>query len=451
LKQSSTAQPLVFLMIDSSDHITGKTGLTPTVTLSKSGAAFASPAGSVTEIANGWYKVAGNATDTGTLGPLILHATGTGADPVDIEFEVVAFDPQVGTNLGLSAIPTGNPGAANGLFIAGTNADTTVNGTFNCITFAMSNFVLDGTGAGAPGGIALTGSQMDLVDTPNANALTAISQSTRTELTVELARIDVATSTRMATFSLPANFSTLNITAAGKISEVVLTDTLTTYTGNTPQTGDSYTRLGAPAHASVSADIAAIAAAQPFTFTGANAVTITVEDATPTLLSSASVRITQGANTQPKQTNSSGIASFSLDDGSYTISITKGGYTFTPVTISVDATHVAFTKVMTAQSVPVPAAGQCTGTMVVLDENGAPEVGVAIQMRAVGPNGGTGHALDNATTTHTSNGSGYVTRLFPSGGAWYEWRRGTDGQWNRFQTATNDGDAFEIISGAGTP
>lgn len=35
-------------------------------------------------------------------------------------------------------------------------------------------------------------------------------------------------------------------------------DTLTTYTGNTPQTGDAYARLGAPAGASVSADIAEI-------------------------------------------------------------------------------------------------------------------------------------------------------------------------------------------------
>ncbi len=35
-------------------------------------------------------------------------------------------------------------------------------------------------------------------------------------------------------------------------------DTLTTYTGNTPQTGDAYARLGAPAGASVSADIAAL-------------------------------------------------------------------------------------------------------------------------------------------------------------------------------------------------
>jgi hypothetical protein len=43
-----------------------------------------------------------------------------------------------------------------------------------------------------------------------------------------------------------------------KVQGVVLTDTLTTYTGNTPQTGDSFARLGAPAGASVSADIAAI-------------------------------------------------------------------------------------------------------------------------------------------------------------------------------------------------
>jgi hypothetical protein len=40
--------------------------------------------------------------------------------------------------------------------------------------------------------------------------------------------------------NVPANFAVLGITAGGKISEVVLTDTVTTYTGNTPQTGDAY-------------------------------------------------------------------------------------------------------------------------------------------------------------------------------------------------------------------
>lgn len=47
-------------------------------------------------------------------------------------------------------------------------------------------------------------------------------------------------------------------TGGGKVSEVALVDTLTTYAGNTPQTGDAFARLGAPAGASVSADVAAV-------------------------------------------------------------------------------------------------------------------------------------------------------------------------------------------------
>lgn len=93
LQKDSSTRNLCFLMTDSTDHITGKTGLSPTVTLSKNGASFASPSGSVSEIGNGWYKVAGNATDTNTNGPLLLHATGTGADATDDRFEVVDFNP----------------------------------------------------------------------------------------------------------------------------------------------------------------------------------------------------------------------------------------------------------------------------------------------------------------------------------------------------------------------
>ena len=78
IKQNQTSQPLVFLLVSSTDHITGATGLSPTVALSKNGSAFAAPAGAVSEIGNGWYKVAGNATDSNTLGPLLLHATATG-------------------------------------------------------------------------------------------------------------------------------------------------------------------------------------------------------------------------------------------------------------------------------------------------------------------------------------------------------------------------------------
>src|SRR5262249_225257 len=56
------------------------------------------------------------------------------------------------------------------------------------------------------------------------------------------AHLDADISSRMATFTLPTNFSALGIGAGGHILNV---DTLTTYTGDTPQTGDAYARIGA--------------------------------------------------------------------------------------------------------------------------------------------------------------------------------------------------------------
>lgn len=90
IKQNSATLALVFFMVDSTDHVTGKTGLTLTVTLSKNGAAFAAPAGAVAEIGNGFYKVAANATDSNTLGILALTATATGADRCAMAYEIVA-------------------------------------------------------------------------------------------------------------------------------------------------------------------------------------------------------------------------------------------------------------------------------------------------------------------------------------------------------------------------
>ncbi|GIW61017.1 MAG: hypothetical protein KatS3mg087_2083 [Patescibacteria group bacterium] len=113
IKQNDTSKPIVFRMVDSADHITGKTGLTPTVTISKNGGAFAPPSGAVSEIGDGWYKLTPAAADVDTLGPLIIHATATGADPTDVEYQVVARDPytnQTDLNMdqALPASPTPN-------------------------------------------------------------------------------------------------------------------------------------------------------------------------------------------------------------------------------------------------------------------------------------------------------------------------------------------------------
>jgi hypothetical protein len=88
LKQSTAANVLVF-MTDSADHVSGKTGLTLTITASKDGGAFASVSPTVTERGNGWYSLALTTAHTDTAGDMGFHVTGTGADPTDFVCYVV--------------------------------------------------------------------------------------------------------------------------------------------------------------------------------------------------------------------------------------------------------------------------------------------------------------------------------------------------------------------------
>lgn len=353
LTQNQTAEPLTFLMTDSTDHISPKTGLSPTVTLSKNGGSFASPSGAVSEIGNGWYKVAGNATDANTLGPLLLHATATGADASDERFQVVSFNTQ-DTVRGTSgtALPNAAAAATGGIPILGVNTGTvTLNAVIvqagsltlgaGTLTLNKGTLTLDG---GIIGNITGTVSVATLVNTlttytgntPQTGDTYARVGAAGAGLTAlgdsRLGNLDAAVSSRMATYTQPTGFlaatfpagtiaSTTNITA-GTIATVTtltnlpaitagwltatgiaaaalngkgdwatvgaamtlsgdfsatmktslnavamtagtltLVNTLTTYTGNTLQTGDAFARLGAPAGASVAADIASFRAA----------------------------------------------------------------------------------------------------------------------------------------------------------------------------------------------
>lgn len=182
VQQSTTAYPLVFLMVLTSDHISPATGLTPTVTISKNGGSFASPSGAVSEIANGWYKVAGNATDTAMLGPVILHATGSGADPTDALFPVVAYNPQT-TSLGLSLAKTTNITGFNDIAataIVSSGAITTSSGAVSTVTTvtnqltgaAIATAILTDT---TSGDFATTGSPGHILVTQLGGAFTSTS------------------------------------------------------------------------------------------------------------------------------------------------------------------------------------------------------------------------------------------------------------------------------------
>lgn len=90
LLKLSTAYTRTFKLISSTDHFSLKTGVTATVNISKAGAAFGAAAGVVTEVANGWYKIALTTADTGTLGDLSYYITGAGADDTDFVDQVTA-------------------------------------------------------------------------------------------------------------------------------------------------------------------------------------------------------------------------------------------------------------------------------------------------------------------------------------------------------------------------
>lgn len=91
LKQS-TAYTRLFVMVLSSDHITGATGTSPIVTLSKAGAAVATAGGTVAEVTGGLgqYKISLTTADTSALGDLAFHVTATSCDPTDFIDQVTA-------------------------------------------------------------------------------------------------------------------------------------------------------------------------------------------------------------------------------------------------------------------------------------------------------------------------------------------------------------------------
>jgi hypothetical protein len=98
----STAKTVVFKAYLSSDHVSEATSKTIAITISKNGGAFGNPnagATNATEISSGWYKVALDTTDTGTLGPLAIRGAVATIDDVGVLIEVVSATTGGYTNL----------------------------------------------------------------------------------------------------------------------------------------------------------------------------------------------------------------------------------------------------------------------------------------------------------------------------------------------------------------
>jgi len=73
-------QKVPVLLLDETDLVTPETGVaSPTIQISKNGAAFANPSlGTWTEVGSGYYTVTLNDTDTNTLGFILIRVIKAG-------------------------------------------------------------------------------------------------------------------------------------------------------------------------------------------------------------------------------------------------------------------------------------------------------------------------------------------------------------------------------------
>jgi hypothetical protein len=106
------------------------------------------------------------------------------------------------------------------------------------------------------------------------------------------------------------------------------------------------------------------------TGSGARTVTITVNDGT-TVLQNAKVRLTEGASTYNGTTNASGVIVFNVDDATYTVGITKSGYTYAGTSLVVDGTETRTYSMTVVSVTPPDDPALCAVTMHVYDQYGA--------------------------------------------------------------------------------
>lgn len=176
----------------------------------------------------------GNQTSdiTGNLSGSVGSVTGAVGSVTGLT--VANLDAAISSRMATYTQPTGFLAATFPATVASTTNITA--GTITTVTNltnlpAITTDWMTGTGVAAS---AVTKIQAGLATPTNITAATGITVSTNNDKTGY-----------SLTQTFPANFSALDINASGHVSRVVLCDTITTYTGNTVQTGDSFARIGA--------------------------------------------------------------------------------------------------------------------------------------------------------------------------------------------------------------
>lgn len=232
LRQSTASQEVLLgPFLDDTDGKTAETALTianTDIKLWKGGATTEANknSGGATHIAGGRYYAVLDATDTDTVGMLEINVHVSGALPVRRQFYVLeeaVYDALFASSAAGYQVPIWSSAGAT-VNLSGTTVKTLTDAV-SLPSSATINITGNITGN-------LTGSVGSV-----SGAVGSVTGNVGGNVSGSVGSISGVT--------FPSNFASLGINASGHITRVVLCDTITTYTGDTPQTGDSFARIGA--------------------------------------------------------------------------------------------------------------------------------------------------------------------------------------------------------------
>lgn len=448
---NSDGVTLVTTLVSALDHVT--TG----IKLNKNGGAAAVRHATVTATtydAYGDYLVTLDATDTNTLGNLrVKFADATTNLPMSQDFEVVpaaVYDAykaasggyvpvdvqkwltgtipapattgvptvdakyingtlQTARDLGLSVLLAAdqavNATKWGGVAVTGMPMPTfvyTVPPTAAAIALAVEDRIMDETDGDAV--LLAIVNKINSVDTDLAGlSLMAIAAQVRTNLAVELGRIDVDLSSRLA-----ASDYTAPPTAAANATATA-TAMLVTPANKIATDSDNAIKLPTTVPAGYGPSGSG---------SGAYTVTQPVRTSLGAIMEGADVTMTLGGIDYTATSDAAGNAVFHLGAGTYAQAAFYPWYTF-PAASAVITTHVTLSNLVgTATAIPTPAdVSDCTVAFVT-KHNGAILAGASITFECTDAPAGTGLVLLGDTRTATSDADGLVAIALPRTSQW---------------------------------
>ena len=179
--------------------------------------------------------------------------------------------------------------------------------------------------------------------------------------------------------------------------------------------------------------------------TGARVVTITVNDGTSPLENAKVRAYLSASENYVLSSNASGVVVFNLDDGTWTVSITKPGYSFTSQLLVVNGNE-SQTYSMTQEVVtPNPDPDKSTVTITCYDAKTELESGVKIYLEQMTiPTSSENIAFSGAAQEYISGVNGQI-ELTLWRNAKYRYRRGQEKDWIEFTPNAATYDVTSIV------